>query len=166
MWIGTEAHPRESEQRKPAYDAEVRHVAMPPERRTWLVLRDERVIDGIGRYAHQRCDPHAKRMQELGYWARRAELLAAEVVTAAEAHDATPGGVLEVLRLPQRQRPDERKQFGFLSGTDELRLIDESFGRLCSTKAVAPDYQAVPVMTSCSAGSFRPPCLLSLLVKR
>ena len=72
----------------------------------------------------------AERMQQLRDRARGTQLLAAEVVTAAEADDATTGGVLEVLRLLQWQRPDERKQFGFLSGTHELRLIDKSLGRL------------------------------------
>ena len=103
---------------------------MPPKRCSWLVLRDERVIDGTRRHAHQRGDACADRMHNLGDRARRTQLLVAEVVTAAEAHDATTGGVLEVLRLLQWQSPDERKQFGFLSGTHELRLIDKSLGRL------------------------------------
>ena len=103
---------------------------MPPKRCSRLVFRDERVIDGIRRHAHQRGDAGAERMQQLRYRACRTQLLAAEIVTAAETNDATTGGELEVLRLLQWQRADECKQFGFLSGTHELRLIDKSLGRL------------------------------------
>src|SRR5262245_52334836 len=84
------------------------------------------MIDRVGRYAHQRRDLRAQRMQRRRNRTCSPELVAREIVAAAEADDPAPRRELAILRLLERQRFDQREELGFFSAIDEIRPVQET----------------------------------------
>jgi hypothetical protein len=129
MRIGTEAHPRCTEQRDAAHHVEIRHVAMPAERAPRPVLGDQGVEEVVRIDARPAGHLGAQRQEELRNGRPGQQRVVVEVVARAEARDAPLGGIALVLRLGERNPADLGDEPGFLVDADELGLVGEPVGR-------------------------------------
>src|SRR6516165_10370442 len=68
-------------------------------------------------------------MQKFGNGRRGRQLIAAEIVAAAIAHDPPPGMPFLVARFPKRQCLNQLEELRFLRGSEKTRLVGKALGQ-------------------------------------
>ena len=92
---------------------EIRDVAMPAERSSCLVFRDERMREQRRGNTRPRRDPLAQRVQKGWNGAGRDQFVTRKVVCSAVTYDPASSCELFVFRFFQRELNDLIKEFGF-----------------------------------------------------
>ena len=125
-WITAKPHPAAAAQGDADDGLEVRDIAMPAQRRSGAVLRDQRVIDCCRRQPGPLGCAFAQRMQPFGHRGSRHQFQVGEVVTPTEADDAAAGSELFVLGLLQWQGLERLQQRLLLVWRKEVRFIPQA----------------------------------------